>query len=45
MHTKMGVENAQIQPSESAGGIWEIITRKKDLTSSIPFFDYMGNHL
>jgi NAD(P)-dependent dehydrogenase (short-subunit alcohol dehydrogenase family) len=45
MHTKMGVENAQIQPSESARGIWEIITRKKDLMSSIPFFDYMGNHL
>ena len=45
MHTKMGVENAQIQPSESARGIWEIITRKKDLMSSIPFFDYMGKHL
>jgi NAD(P)-dependent dehydrogenase (short-subunit alcohol dehydrogenase family) len=43
LFTVMGRENAQIQPSESAKGIWEIISRRKDVYSSIPFFDYQGN--
>jgi NAD(P)-dependent dehydrogenase (short-subunit alcohol dehydrogenase family) len=43
LFTVMGKENAQIQPSESAKGIWEIISRKRDVYSSIPFFDYQGN--
>jgi NAD(P)-dependent dehydrogenase (short-subunit alcohol dehydrogenase family) len=45
MQTIMGVENAQIHPSESAKGIWAIINRKNDVYSSIPFYDYKGNHL
>jgi NAD(P)-dependent dehydrogenase (short-subunit alcohol dehydrogenase family) len=42
MFTVMGKENAQIQPSESAQGIWEIISRKNNVNASIPFFDYRG---
>lgn len=42
MDTVMGKENAQIQPSESAQGIWVIIDRKIDVYSSIPFYDYNG---
>jgi len=43
MDTVMGKENAQIQPSESAQGIWAIIDRRTDVYSSIPFYDYRGN--
>ena len=43
MDTIMGKENAQIQPSESAQGIWAIIDRRIDVYSSIPFYDYQGN--
>ena len=43
MDTIMGKENAEIQPSESAQGIWAIIDRRKDVYSSIPFYDYQGN--
>jgi NAD(P)-dependent dehydrogenase (short-subunit alcohol dehydrogenase family) len=42
MFTVMGKENAQIQPSESSGGIWDLICRKNDVYASIPFFDYRG---
>jgi len=43
MDTVMGKENARIQPSESAQGIWAIIDRRTDVYSSIPFYDYCGN--
>jgi NAD(P)-dependent dehydrogenase (short-subunit alcohol dehydrogenase family) len=43
MDTVMGKENAQIQPSEAAEGIWAIIDRRVDVNASIPFFDYHGN--
>ena len=42
MDTVMGRENAQIHPSETAQGIWTIIERRKDVYSSIPFYDYKG---
>jgi NAD(P)-dependent dehydrogenase (short-subunit alcohol dehydrogenase family) len=42
MFTVMGKENAQIQPSESSGGIWDLICRINDVYSTIPFFDYRG---
>jgi hypothetical protein len=46
MYTEMGpwarIGKKQILPSESASGIWAIITRKVDVCSSIPFFDYQG---
>jgi NAD(P)-dependent dehydrogenase (short-subunit alcohol dehydrogenase family) len=45
MYTDMGVENAQIQPSESARGIWDIIQRGKDMNRPIPFYDYEGKYL
>jgi NAD(P)-dependent dehydrogenase (short-subunit alcohol dehydrogenase family) len=45
MYTDMGVENAQIQPSESARGIWDIIQRHKDMDRPIPFYDYKGKYL
>jgi NAD(P)-dependent dehydrogenase (short-subunit alcohol dehydrogenase family) len=45
MYTVMGVENAKIQPSESAEGIWRIISRVKDVSAAIPFFDHEGNLL
>jgi NAD(P)-dependent dehydrogenase (short-subunit alcohol dehydrogenase family) len=43
MFTVMGKENAQIQPSESSEGIWNLICRKNNVYASIPFFDYRGN--
>jgi NAD(P)-dependent dehydrogenase (short-subunit alcohol dehydrogenase family) len=42
MFTIMGVENAQIQPSEPACGIWDIIERKIDPVLDIPFINYKG---
>ena len=45
MDTVMGRENAQIQASESAQGIWSIIERRTDVNSSIPFYDYLGNSM
>jgi NAD(P)-dependent dehydrogenase (short-subunit alcohol dehydrogenase family) len=43
MDTVMGKENAQIQPAESAEGLWAMLDRRVDVYSSIPFFDYHGN--
>jgi NAD(P)-dependent dehydrogenase (short-subunit alcohol dehydrogenase family) len=45
MDTLMGKENAQIQPSRSAEGIWAIIERRVEANSSFPFFDYLGNNM
>jgi len=45
MDTVMGRENAQIQASESAQGIWAILERRTDIYSSIPFYDYQGNQM
>jgi NAD(P)-dependent dehydrogenase (short-subunit alcohol dehydrogenase family) len=46
MYTEMAqwarIGKNQILPSESAKGIWLIITRKVDVHSSTPFFDYKG---
>jgi hypothetical protein len=46
MYTEMApwvrAEKNQILPSESARGIWSIITRKVGGYSSTPFFDYKG---
>jgi NAD(P)-dependent dehydrogenase (short-subunit alcohol dehydrogenase family) len=42
MFTVMGKENAQIQPSESSEGIWDLICKKNNVYASIPFFDYRG---
>lgn len=42
MFTIMGVENAQIQPSEPAFGIWDIIERKVDIHLDLPFVNYKG---
>jgi NAD(P)-dependent dehydrogenase (short-subunit alcohol dehydrogenase family) len=42
MFTVMGKENAQIQPSESSEGIWDLICRKNNAYALIPFFDYHG---
>ena len=45
MFTVMGVENAQIQPSESAFGIWDIIEKKKEINLDIPFINYKGEQM
>jgi NAD(P)-dependent dehydrogenase (short-subunit alcohol dehydrogenase family) len=42
MKTAMGAEIGEILPAEPARGIWEIITRKNDVYSSTPFYDYRG---
>lgn len=45
MFTKMGIENAQIQPSESSFGIWDIIEKKKEINLDIPFINYKGEQM
>jgi NAD(P)-dependent dehydrogenase (short-subunit alcohol dehydrogenase family) len=45
MHTQMGVEYAQIQPSESANGIMDIAQGKIDPKLEIPFINYKGEQL
>ena len=43
MNTKMGVENAQIEPQEAAAGILDIAEGKIDPHLDIPFIDYRGS--
>ena len=43
MNTKMGVENAQIEPQEAATGILDIAEGKIDPHLDIPFIDYRGS--
>jgi NAD(P)-dependent dehydrogenase (short-subunit alcohol dehydrogenase family) len=45
MFTIMGVENAQIQASEPAGGIWDILERKTPVSLEIPFINYKGEEM
>lgn len=45
MFTIMGVENAQIQPSEPAFGIFDIIERKVKADFDIPFINYKGEQM
>jgi NAD(P)-dependent dehydrogenase (short-subunit alcohol dehydrogenase family) len=42
MNTIMGAENAQIEPSEAAKGIWNIVLDTHELPQTIPFYDYNG---
>lgn len=42
MNTVMGVENAQIEPSESAEGILRILEKKINPVMEIPFINYKG---
>lgn len=42
MQTLMGVENAQIQPEESALGIWNVIENRKNIKMEVPFINYKG---
>jgi NAD(P)-dependent dehydrogenase (short-subunit alcohol dehydrogenase family) len=42
MRTEMGKELGEIEPSEAAAGIWDIIIHRKDLNAPIPFYDYKG---
>lgn len=45
MFTIMGVENAQIQPSVPAAGIWDIVERKRKVQLDIPFINYSGEEM
>ncbi|MDR1766097.1 MAG: SDR family NAD(P)-dependent oxidoreductase [Lachnospiraceae bacterium] len=42
MQTVMGAENAQIEPSESARGIYRVIDGEVDPQLDIPFINYKG---
>jgi hypothetical protein len=42
MRTEMGKELGEIEASEAAAGIWDIIIRRKDLNNPVPFYDYQG---
>ena len=43
MDTIMGKENAQIPPSESAAGLYDILDRKKQIPDmDVPFINYRG---
>ncbi|MDR0449649.1 MAG: SDR family NAD(P)-dependent oxidoreductase [Treponema sp.] len=42
MRTDMGKELGEIEASEAAAGIWDIIIRRKDLKAPVPFYDYKG---
>lgn len=42
MNTVMGVENAQIEPSESAAGIFDLLEKKINPKMEIPFINYKG---
>ena len=42
MNTDMGADNAQIEPLETALGIYDIITGKIVINSEIKFVDYLG---
>lgn len=43
MDTIMGKENAQIPPSESAAGLFDILDRKKQIADmDVPFINYRG---
>jgi NAD(P)-dependent dehydrogenase (short-subunit alcohol dehydrogenase family) len=42
MRTEMGKELGEIEASEAAAGIWNIILLRKDLNAPIPFYDYQG---
>lgn len=42
MNTEMGKENKQIEPSEAANGIFDIVERRIDPKMDIPFINYRG---
>lgn len=43
MNTVMGAENAQIEPMESAYGIYDVIEKRIDPKMDIPFINYKGD--
>ena len=45
MNTVMGAENKQIEPSESANGIYDIIEKRVDPKLDIPFINYKGEQM
>ena len=45
MFTKMGIENAQIEPSIPSSGIWDIIENKITINFNIPFINYKGERM
>lgn len=42
MRTEMGKELGEIEASQAAAGIWDIILHRKDLNNPVPFYDYQG---
>jgi NAD(P)-dependent dehydrogenase (short-subunit alcohol dehydrogenase family) len=42
MNTVMGAENKQIEPDESANGIFDVIEKRVDPKMEIPFINYRG---
>jgi NAD(P)-dependent dehydrogenase (short-subunit alcohol dehydrogenase family) len=45
MNTVMGKATAQIEPKETAEGIWTLIEQRIDLYPPVPFIDYKGNSM
>ncbi|MEG0504805.1 MAG: SDR family NAD(P)-dependent oxidoreductase [Raoultibacter sp.] len=45
MNTVMGAENKQIEPAESANGIFDIIEKRVDPKLEIPFINYKGEQM
>jgi NAD(P)-dependent dehydrogenase (short-subunit alcohol dehydrogenase family) len=45
MRTEMGKELGEIEASEAAAGIWNIIIHRKNLNAPVPFYDYKGTLL
>ena len=43
MNTMMGKASAQIEPVETARGIWGLIEQGIDVNMGVPFIDYKGN--
>jgi NAD(P)-dependent dehydrogenase (short-subunit alcohol dehydrogenase family) len=43
MNTVMGKASAQIEPEETAKGIWALIDQRIDVNPPVPFIDYKGN--
>jgi NAD(P)-dependent dehydrogenase (short-subunit alcohol dehydrogenase family) len=45
MNTVMGKASAQIEPKETAEGIWALIEQRVDFYPPVPFIDYKGNSM
>lgn len=45
MNTVMGAENAQIEPYESANGLYDIIEKRIDPKLEVPFINYKGEQM